>query len=343
MTAPAEAFAPVPGYLNAATLGLPPEATLTVMRTALDRWQRGQAQPSDYDLAVQRSRELYAQLVGIPARNVAVGSQASVTAGVVGASLPDGANVLCVTGDFTSMIFPFLVHADRGVTVRHVPLAHLADEVRDGDDLVAFSLAQSADGAVADAASVTEAARRVGAMTFCDTTQAIGWLDSPASDFDVTVCSAYKWLCCPRGVAFSTYTDEAISRLRPVNAGWYAGQSVWESCYGPDMILAPDARRFDVSPAWLNWVGAVPSLALFAGLDPRQRAHGVVLADQLRERLSMPPQQRPVLALDDPDGALASSLADAGCTVAARAGRVRIAFHLWNTDDDVARAHAALR
>ena len=59
---------------------------------------------------------------GSTRRAVAIGSQASALVGVVAASVPDGAEVLAVDGDFASVVFPFLAHADRGVTVRHVPL-----------------------------------------------------------------------------------------------------------------------------------------------------------------------------------------------------------------------------
>ena len=45
-----------------------------------------------------------------------------------------------------------------------------------GTDLVAFSLVMSACGSVVDADAVVEAARRVGATTFCDLTQAAGWM-----------------------------------------------------------------------------------------------------------------------------------------------------------------------
>ncbi len=313
------------------------------MHDALDAWQRGGVRAADYDDVVRQARDLFGQLVHVDSARVAVGSHASVTAGVVAASLPDGARVVCVDGDFTSIIFPFLAQADRGIRVRHVPLDGLAEAIAEGDDLVAFSLAQSADGRVVDAVAVREAAARVGAMTLCDTTQATGWLDTNAEDYDVTVCAAYKWLCAPRGVAFSTYSDTALARLRPVNAGWYAGASVWDSCYGPQMTLAPDARRFDVSPAWLSWVGAVPALRLLATTSQEERMHGSRLADQLRERLDLPTQHRPVLAMTDSDGSRARALERAGCVVASRAGGVRVAFHLWNTVQDVDLAAAALK
>jgi len=337
------AFAPAPGYLNAATLGLPPIAVADAMRTALTDWQAGRASATAYDLDVRAARAAYAGLVQVPTEWVAVGAQTSVFAGMVAASLPDGAEVVCVEGDFSSVVFPFLVHADRGVTVRQVPLDQVAGSVREQTTLVAFSLAQSACGSLSDGPAIAAAARAVGALTLCDTTQATGWLPVSARDYDMTVCSAYKWLCQPRGTAYFTIRPELIAGVRPVNAGWYAGADVWGSCYGPDMVLADDARRFDVSPAWLSWVGAVPALKVM-GLAPvgAVRQHNVALANALCAHLSLPEQDRPVVSLVDQDGTIAAALAMAGALVASRAGRVRIAFHVWNTTDDVELVATAL-
>lgn len=335
-------WASVPGYLNAATLGLPPRAVIEAMQQALVDWQAGEGCPVAYGESAERARGQYADLVGVPASAVAIGSQASVHAGTVATSLPDGAEVVCVTGEFTSIVFPFLAQQPR-ITVRHVPLAELAGAIRPSTDLVAFSLAQSSTGELADAAAIAESAARHGALTLCDVTQAAGWLPVQAGDFDLTVCSAYKWLCQPRGTAYLTLRPEAIERLTPNNAGWYAGQSVWDSCYGPEMTLAPDARRFDVSPAWLCWVGAAAAGEVFAGLDiAAVRDHDVRLANILRERLGDEPCARPVVTFEDADGSRAARLQAVGVRCASRAGRVRLAFHVWNTDSDVDLVTSAL-
>lgn len=330
------AWTPVPGYLNAATLGLPPTAVVEAMSQAVRTWAGGRSSALDYDDDVARCRVGYAQLVGVPASWVATGAQASVMMSLVACALPDGAEVVVPEGEFTSVVFPFAVHADRGVRVRHVPLAGLAEAIGSSTTAVAFSLAQSADGTVADAAAVREAAARHGTLTICDLTQAAGWMPCDASLFDVTVCAAYKWLCHPRGTAYLTVRPELLDRLRPVQAGWYAGESRWDSCYGPGMTLAGDARRFDVSPAWLCWAGSVPAMELFASVDPALvRAHDVALADGLLARLGQPPRGQAVVSLPDADGALAAALGARGAVVAGRAGRVRIGFHLWNDESDV--------
>jgi selenocysteine lyase/cysteine desulfurase len=338
------AFDRVPGYLDAATLGLPTRGTLRALRAHLDDWRAGRSKAAEFDAAVAAAREAYARLVRVDPATVAVGSQVSPLTGLVAANLPDGAEVVTVDGDFASVVFPFRVHADRGITVRHVPLEALADEVRPGTAMVAFSLVQSGDGRVADAAAVAEAARAVGARTLCDLTQAAGWLPVRAGDFDVTVCGTYKWLCCPRGTAFLTVDPGYAELLRPLHAGWYAGESVWDSIYGPGMQLASDARRFDVSPGWTAWVGSAPALRLFADADPEAvLRHDTGLADAFRTGLGHEPAGRAVVALPDPDGELRRRLLGAGCSVAGRAGRVRIAFHVWNDQDDVDLALAALR
>ena len=104
----------------------------------------------------------------------------------VAASLPAGAEVVVPVDDFASVVFPFLVHRDRGVVVHQVPLAEVADQIRSSTTVVAFSLVQSADGRLADLDAILDAARRHGALTVCDTTQAVGWLPVAATSMDVT-------------------------------------------------------------------------------------------------------------------------------------------------------------
>jgi selenocysteine lyase/cysteine desulfurase len=339
----AASFPPVRGYLDAATLGLPLRATTAVLRRALDDWERGVMDMPSADASVVRAREAYARITGVPVSCVAAAPQVSVLVGLVAAALPDGAEVVLPEGDFASVVFPFLVHADRGVTVRHVPLDRLAASVGPRTTLVAYSAVQSADGRIADAGAVRTAARAVGALTLADLTQAAGWLPVDAGADDVTVCGTYKWLCSPRGTALLTVRPEVAARMRPLFANWYAGESIWDSVYGPGMTLAADARRFDVSPGWHAWLGTAPALEAFAAADRTAlHAHAAGLADDVRRRLGLEPTGSAILALPDPDGALRARLLGAGLVVAGRAGRVRLSFHVWNDATDVERAVAAM-
>jgi len=209
------------GYLAACTMGIPAQQTIDALRADLDRWRLGTATSARYTEVVERSRTHAATLLGTRPDRIALGSQISVFAAVVAASAAPGAEVLCVDGDFSSLVAPFLVRGD--LQVRHVPVGALADEIRPSTAVVAFSVVQSATGEVADAASVSSAARDAGAFVLVDTTQATGWLPTRDLDADLIVCHAYKWLCAPRGAAFAAFSERAAAELAPIAAGWYSG------------------------------------------------------------------------------------------------------------------------
>jgi selenocysteine lyase/cysteine desulfurase len=334
-------FTAGPGYLDTASVGLPPQATVEAMRDALAEWAAGRARPADFDPVVAAARASFARLVHVDVGDVSIGSQASAFAGLVAAALPDRARVLAARGDFTSVLFPFLAQADRGVDVRLVAPEDVADAIDRDTDVVAVSAVQSATGAVADLDAIAEAAAHHGARTYIDATQACGWLPLDARRFDFLVCSAYKWLLSPRGSAFMAVRPQRLGDLRPNAAGWYAGDDIWSSIYDGPLRLARTARRLDVSPAWLCWMGTVPSLELIERIGvPAIHAHDVGLADRLRTGLGLEPAGSAIVSVDRPGAA--RRLEAAGIRASTRAGAARLAFHLYNTDDDVDRAIAAL-
>lgn len=335
-------FAGGRGYLSACTVGLPTRATRAALMADLDAAASGRPDVVAYTTAVERSRASFATLVGVSADRIAVASQASVLAGLVAGAVADGGEVLCAEGDFSSIVLPF-VHAGRDIRVRTAPLASLADAVTARTTLVAFSVVQSATGEIADADAIVAACRRHGAKTLCDATQAVGWLPVDATAFDAVICHAYKWLCAPRGVAFLAVSHQFQSKIPPLFAGWYAGTDPWTSCYGHQVELASDASRFDVSPAWQAFVGAEPALAMFASLDRRAlHDRAVGLASSFRERAGLPASDSAIVTWDDPHGRDLARFAAAGLVASGRAGRARVAFHLFNDEEDVDLAARAL-
>ena len=281
--------------------------------------------------------------MGTTADRVTIGNQVSTFTALVASALPDGARVLAAEEDFTSVLFPFLAHADRGVGVRTVPLSGLVEAIGAGVDLVAVSAVQSADGRLVPGGleALASAAVRHGCLTYVDATQAVGWLPFAADRFDFVSCAGYKWLLSPRGTAFGVIRPERLPMLRPLYAGWYAGDDPWTSIYGPPLRLATDARRLDISPAWLAWVGTLPALELLGevGIDAIHR-HDLALANALRARLGLPPSDSAIVTVSA-DGGL-ERLQAAGIKASVRAGAVRVSFHLHNTDADVDAVARAL-
>ena len=318
---------PEPGWLNTATYGLPPEPVWDAVQRVLADWRTGRVSFEVWEESVDRSRAAFARLTGVDVPDVSVGASASQLVAPIAAGLPAGATVVVPETEFTSILFPWLVQQERGVRVRTVPLAGLVDAIAADTDLVAFSVVQSADGTVAPYDEIVAAARAHGAFVVADATQACGWLPFAADRADAVVVAAYKWLMAPRGSAFAYLAPVLRERMRPDAAGWYAGSDPHASYYGLPLRLADDARRFDISPAWMSYPEAV-------------RAYDVGLANRFLAGLGRPPGDSAIVTVDVPDAQ--ERLARAGVRAAVRAGRVRASFHLYTTEADVDRAVEAL-
>jgi selenocysteine lyase/cysteine desulfurase len=325
------------GYLNTASLGIPPVAVADAVAASITDWRRGAAEPADFDAPVATARAAFAELVGFGADRVAIGATVSGLVGLVAASIPDRSRVLVAAGEFTSVTFPFAAQAGRGVSVVEVELDELAR--RAGEfDVVAVSSVQSADGRLVDLDAL-RAARAGGTLVVIDATQGLGWYAADLSWPDVVVAGGYKWLLCPRGAAWMAVRPEL--ELVAHQAGWFAGDDPWTSIYGLPLRLAPDARALDTSPAWYCHVGAAAALPWLAGLDRAAvQAHCVGLADRFRAAMGLRPAGSAIVSVREPDAV--ARLRAGGVTTAGRAGAARLAFHLYNTEADVDRAVAAL-
>lgn len=329
---PATDFPGARGYLNTASIGLPPAVAVEAMRAAVDDWVAGRATAPGYDPVVERGRAAWARLHGVDPAHVAIGPQVSYFTGIVAASLPPGAEVVAYDGDFASLLYPFLARGD--LRVRWTPLEGMADAVGPDTTLVAVSAVQSSDGRVANLDAIARAAADNEALTLIDATQASGWLPLRAGDFDFLVSGTYKWLLSPRGTAGMAVRPEHLEKLWPLAPGWYSADEPWGAIYGPPLRLASGARRLDMSPAWLAWVGTVAALEYIESVGVEAiHAHDVGLANRLRGELGMPPSDSAVVALDRPDAG--AVLADAGISASVPGDFLRVCFHLYNTNDDV--------
>ena len=334
-------FEPEGVYLNTASYGLPPRPAWDELQRVLDEWRHGRTSWEPWSEATDRARRAFARLVGVREDDVAEGATVSQLLGLVAGSLPAGTRVLAPEHDFTSLLFPFLAQAGRGIEVRTAPLDRLAEAVTSETDVVAASVVQSADGFVLDVDAVVDAARAADALVVLDATQAVGWLPVDAARADVVACHAYKWLCSPRGTAFMTLSEELRDRVRPDQANWWAGPDQFGTYYGTPLRLAESARRLDISPAWFPWVGTAPALELLADVGVEAvHEHDVALANRFRAGLGLEPGNSAIVSTDVPGAP--ERLERAGILAAVRAGSLRASFHLYTTEADVDAALDAL-
>ena len=329
-----------PGYLDTASIGVPPVTVADPVSAAVARWRRGQDAPQDFDQAVVAARASFAALIEVPVTRVAIGGGVSPLVGLLAAALPDRARVLVTAGEFTSLSWPFAAQARRGVTITETSHHKLAGQAAE-HDLVAVSAVASADGTLADLTALATATAGTRTRVLIDVTQAAGWLPLSLGWADAVVGSSYKWLLAPRGAAWLAVTDEWRAELVPHHAGWFSGGDPWASTYGLPWRPGPGARALDSSPAWWAHLGAADAFRATAGLDRQAvHAHVTALADALRARIGMPPARSAIVAVRRTGAA--EALAAAGIRSASRGGAARLSFHLYNTHDDLDRACEAL-
>jgi selenocysteine lyase/cysteine desulfurase len=341
----AEVFGPARGriYLDAATYGLPPKATVRAMRRAIAAWQAGTGHwIEDWDSAAEDARDSIADLLGVERTTIATLPAASVGVGLVAQSLRAGDEVVVPVDEFASVLHPLLVAEQRGIRVRQVTLEGLPEAIGGRTTLVATSVVQMQTGRAAPVADVMEAARRYGTRILLDATQSLPVTPFPCdiAGVDYLVAAGYKHLLCPRGTAFLYVRPEALDTLAPIDANWRSTDQPYARYFGGPLRPAPGALRFDVSQAWFSWVGARESLRLLADWQ-RDRTLGLVRRHAARLAAGLgvddPGTTLVCVAVDD-QARLARALRGARIRAAIRGSALRLSPHLHNAVSDIDRA-----
>lgn len=323
----------------------------------LARWSDGTIDLDEWDDAAARACARFASWLNVPWASVAAVGSFAEGAAAVASGLPPG-RIVVGDNEFRSNLLPWLALdqqrnpvtrvATRG-GVLHSP--DLAAAVDDGTVLVAVSEVLSCDGARQDLALLRQACDATGARLLVDATQSLGVLQ-PFTAADYLIAHGYKWLLCPRGVAFLAAKPERHRELRPPIPNWKTG--IQQGHFGGPYALAEDASRATTSPAWLPWLAATESLNLLCDLrQPEVERHCLRLARAARagaEELGYsvvtpaPEGESHILSVRIKDPArISGALAAASVRARLLQGCVRAGFHYFNDDSDVSRFLLALR
>jgi selenocysteine lyase/cysteine desulfurase len=377
MTAPVwpERFAPFEGvtYLDAASQGPLPLAASRAGREALALKERPWRITSPaYTGVVAEVRALAARLLGAREDAVALtnGAGAAVNAVARGLELGEGDEVLLARHEFPSNDLPWRWLARRGVRLRFaepdhatgaVSAAKLAGEIGRATRVVAFAHVSYLHGGRIDPAPVVEAARRAGAITVVDGSQAAGALpfDFGASGVDVYTASACKFLLGPYGCALGLFSPQVLDRLTVGDVNWWSVKGADDYAHPPAAVeLKAGAQRYDAheTAAFLNLMPLAESLRLLLEVTPAAvQAHARALMDELLARLPegfepaspLAPEQRShllCLRALTPEGTARAHrrLTAAQVVTALRGDRIRVSPHVYSGRGDLDRLVAAL-
>jgi selenocysteine lyase/cysteine desulfurase len=279
--------------------------------------------------------------------------------------------VLLARHEFPSNDLPWRWLARRGVRLRFaepdhpsgaVSAAKLAAEIGPATRVVAFAHVSYLHGGRIDPGPVVEAARRAGALTVVDGSQAAGALpfDFGASGVDVYTASGYKFLLGPYGCALGLFSPQALDRLGVADVNWWSVKGSDDFNHLPAAVeLKAGAQRYDAheTAAFFNLMPFAESLRLLHEVTPAAvQSHARALMDELLARLPegfepaspLAPEQRShllCLRALAPDGTLRAHrrLAAAQVVTALRGDRIRVSPHLYSARGDLDRLVGALR
>jgi selenocysteine lyase/cysteine desulfurase len=195
--------------------------------------------------------------------------------------------------------------------------------------------------------AVTQIAHERGAFVMLDDYQDCGTrpVNVKAMDLDFYLTGTLKYLLGPPGLAFLYVRKELISSLTPSVTGWFAQANPF--AYDPQHFeLSPTARRFESgTPSVPNAYGAMPGFRLLQKIgmsdvaDHIKRLTQELLrsADEMGIVTKTPANSAgPLVVLQSSDSTLlVQKLAESGIVASNRHDGLRIAFHVYNTIDDV--------
>ncbi|TWP48812.1 aminotransferase class V-fold PLP-dependent enzyme [Lentzea tibetensis] len=311
-----------------------------------------------FEREVLLARQGFAKLVGADEDQIALLPNASTGAYQAASTMEFGKRWKVVTTpvEFPSIAHVWLAQQPRGAEV--VFTAEPEDYERFVDRrtrLVSVPLVSYQHGRRLPVERAVHAAEQVGAQVFVDAYQAVGVMPVDVSelDCDFLVAGASKYLPGLPGLAFLYVRDPELTDRVPQLTGWFGRVNPF--AFDPTTLDFPGtASRFETgTPPVPACYAANAALGLIGALDLAEvRMHVLQLTELAASRLTgqgeqvhaLPPERRGAhIGLVDPDpAALARGLASRDVTVSPRGDLVRISFHYYNNEEDVAALCDAL-
>lgn len=346
-------------YVNTCSQGPLSRDVRAAVEAYLDLWD---AQGSPWDRwveEVEHVRRAFARWIGALDDEIAVVPSASVAIATIAHALDfTGARRRVVVGEFEfpTMAQNWLAQEPRGAEIRWAPASGDAldasayeREIDERTLVVPVTHVCFRNGYRLDLPRIISAAHAAGAFAFVDDYQSSGTtaMDVHALGVDFLVTGTLKYLLGPPGCAFLYVRRDLVERLESTVTGWFG--RIDPFAYRIDRLdWAASARRFE---------GGAPTVpnayAARAGLDLLAQVGADVIEQQIARLTArfvsamqdagvdvvtpLAPERRgPLVVVRSTDAAELMRRLDARGIVASARGRgLRVAFHGYNTDDDV--------
>jgi selenocysteine lyase/cysteine desulfurase len=343
-------------YLNSCSQGALSDAVQAGLEDYIASWHE---QGSPWEVWVDQyeaARTAFAQFINASADEVAIVTSASAGINSIASALNFRERKKVVMGEFEfpTMGHIWLAQRARGADVQFVgaegnciPAVNYEKMVDRNTLIVPLTHVCFKNGFRSQVSAITQIAHRSGALVMLDDYQDCGTrpVDVKAMDLDFYVTGTLKYLLGPPGMAFMYVRKELISSLVPTITGWFAQTNPF--AFDPQTIdLSPTARRFESgSPSVPNVYAAMPGFQLLreigmenvAGHIKKLTQSLLICALDLGIRTKTPAHSAgPLVVLHSKDSdLLVKKLAESDIVASNRHDGLRIAFHVYNTMDDV--------
>ncbi|KAL2863644.1 PLP-dependent transferase [Aspergillus lucknowensis] len=221
-------------HVCAGGLALPLKSQHAALTRHMAHKTAGHKGHAEQDRELDAVRNLAARSWGVPVDDI--GFVSSVAEGVSilleSRQWEKGDNVFVGKDDFSSVIAPFAVRAQRlGRSVTPTVIyssssddeeAELEKKVNSKTRVIAVSYVSYLNGARVDLTAYRRAADRVGAILLVDFTQAAGYLPIDASVADFAFSSCFKFLLGTTGTAIAFWNRARQPDWKPATAGCFS-------------------------------------------------------------------------------------------------------------------------
>lgn len=343
-------------YLNSCSQGALSDAVQIGLEDYIASWHE---QGSPWETWVdhyEAARAAFAQFINASPDEVAIVTSASAGINSIASALSFRERSKVVMGEFEfpTMGHVWLAQRARGADVQFVsaednriPAVNYERMIDRKTLIVPLTHVCFKNGFRSEVDAVTQMAHQAGSLVMLDDYQDCGTrpVDVKAMDLDFYVTGTLKYLLGPPGLAFMYVRKDLISTLVPTITGWFAQTNPF--AFDPQHIdLSPTARRFESgSPSVPNVYAAMPGFQLLQEIGMEDVSSHIRKLTQsllnsafdLGIRAKTPADSvGPLVVLQSTDSSLlVQKLAESDIVASNRHDGLRIAFHMYNTLDDV--------
>jgi selenocysteine lyase/cysteine desulfurase len=347
---------------HAGVAPLPGPAADVLVEFARDNAASGVANWTRWRATVETARGLGAKLIGAEPDEIAVIHNTTEGINFVADGFPwqPGDNVVTLSSEFPSNLYPWLNLASRGVETRQVG----ADDERvdpaaieracdSRTRVVAVSWVGYKTGWRNDLAALSEICTRRKIFFFVDVIQGLGVfpLDVRQIPIDALAADGHKWLLSPEGAGLLYVRKSRLDLLHAVGVGWNSVRHSGDFT-NTRFDLKADASRYEGGSHCLAAIaGLSKSLEILVEIGPEKIGERLLeITDKLCERLARARlpiascregnRRSGIVSFEVPGKdpvRLKKDCRTRGVIVNARAGRMRAAPHAYCNDNDLDR------